>query len=50
MLAAIDPRWEIVISTDVVREYYEFERTSTAVVQGYLQPLVTRYAATWRSG
>ena len=24
-------------------EYYEFERTSTAVVQGYLQPLVARY-------
>ena len=27
-----------------IREYYEFERTSTAVVQGYLQPLVSRYA------
>ena len=36
--------WEIVISSDVVREYYEFERTSTAVIQGYLQPLVARYA------
>ena len=31
-------------ATSVVREYYEFERTSTAVVQGYLQPLVARYA------
>jgi N-methylhydantoinase A len=28
----------------VIREYYEFERTSTAAVQGYLQPLVSRYA------
>jgi N-methylhydantoinase A len=36
--------WEVVISSEVVREYYEFERTSTAVVQGYLQPLVARYA------
>ncbi|MDP2084643.1 MAG: hydantoinase/oxoprolinase family protein [Gemmobacter sp.] len=36
--------WEVVISSDVVREYYEFERTSTSVVQGYLQPLVARYA------
>ena len=27
-----------------MREYYEFERTSTAVVQGYLQPFVARYA------
>ena len=38
------PDWQIVISSDVVREYYEFERTSTAVVQGYLQPLIARYA------
>src|SRR5690606_14760829 len=30
--------------SDVIREYYEFERTSTAVVQGYLQPLIARYA------
>lgn len=37
--------WEVVISSGVVREYYEFERTSTAAVQGYLQPLVARYAA-----
>jgi N-methylhydantoinase A len=44
ILAAINPDWEIVTSTGVVREYYEFERTSTAVVQGYLQPLVRRYA------
>jgi N-methylhydantoinase A len=39
-----NPAWEIVISSAVIREYYEFERTSTAVVQGYLQPLVSRYA------
>ena len=44
ILAAINPAWEIVTGTSVVREYYEFERTSTAVVQGYLQPLVARYA------
>ena len=44
ILAAINPAWELVVATDVVREYYEFERTSTAVVQGYLQPLVARYA------
>ena len=44
ILAEIDPAWEIVTATSVVREYYEFERTSTAVVQGYLQPLVARYA------
>ena len=41
---AVNPNWEVVISSAVVREYYEFERTSTAVVQGYLQPLVAGYA------
>ena len=44
ILAEINPAWELVAATSVVREYYEFERTSTAVVQGYLQPLVARYA------
>ena len=44
ILAAMNPAWEMVTATSVVREYYEFERTSTAVVQGYLQPLVARYA------
>lgn len=44
ILAQINPDWELVAATSVVREYYEFERTSTAVVQGYLQPLVARYA------
>ena len=44
VLAALNPAWEVVTATSVVREYYEFERTSTGVVQGYLQPLVARYA------
>src|SRR5919198_5675497 len=38
------PAWHVVTSNTVMREYYEFERTSTAVVQGYLAPLVSRYA------
>ena len=44
ILSLIHPQWEVVTATSVVREYYEFERTSTAAVQGYLQPLVARYA------
>ncbi|MDE2004793.1 MAG: hydantoinase/oxoprolinase family protein, partial [Betaproteobacteria bacterium] len=48
LLHAANPAWEIVTSTGVIREYYEFERTSTAVVQGYLQPLVSRYAKNLR--
>ena len=44
ILLQANPEWQVVTSSSVVREYYEFERTSTAVVQGYLQPLVARYA------
>ncbi len=44
LIRAANPDWEVVTSTSVIREYYEFERTSTAAVQGYLQPLVSRYA------
>jgi N-methylhydantoinase A len=43
-LQEVESAWEIVISSGVIREYYEFERTSTTVVQGYLQPLVANYA------
>lgn len=44
ILLAIEPDWHVVTSSSVLREYYEFERTSTAVVQGYLEPLVSQYA------
>jgi len=44
ILLEVNGDWEVVASSSVVREYYEFERTSTAAVQGYLQPLITRYA------
>ena len=44
ILREIDPVWEIVISGAIIREYCEFERTGTAAVQGYLQPLIARYA------
>jgi N-methylhydantoinase A len=44
LLLEVNPEWHMVTSSSVLREYYEFERTSTAVIQGYLQPLVTDYA------
>jgi len=44
ILLEVNGDWEVVASSSVVREYYEFERTSTAAVQGYLQPLISRYA------
>jgi N-methylhydantoinase A len=43
VLLSVNRGWHVVLATDVLAEYYEFERTSTAVVQGYLQPLVARY-------
>ena len=48
ILERANPAWQVVASSDVVREYYEFERTSTAAVQAYLQPLVSRYATNLR--
>ena len=44
ILREVEPSWHVVTSSSVLREYYEFERTSTAVVQGYIEPLVARYA------
>ncbi|MEW5421607.1 hydantoinase/oxoprolinase family protein [Amorphus sp. 3PC139-8] len=38
------PDLPVVLATDVLREQYEFERTSTAAVQGFLQPLISGYA------
>lgn len=44
ILIEANPNWHVVLATDVLREQYEFERTSTAVVQGFLQPLISNYA------
>lgn len=43
-LAELNAGFEIVLSHAVCNEYFEFERTSTAAVQGFLQPLVAGYA------
>jgi N-methylhydantoinase A len=48
LLLEAEPDWHVVVSHEVLSEYYEFERTSTAVVQGYLEPLVSNYAAQLR--
>lgn len=44
ILKEINPNWHIVSSHEVLNEYYEFERMSTAVVEGYLRPLVSDYS------
>jgi N-methylhydantoinase A len=42
-LAARLPGLPITISSDITREWREYERTSTAVLNGYVQPAVDRY-------
>jgi N-methylhydantoinase A len=37
------PNDHIVISSDILREFREFERTSTAACNAYVQPIVTQY-------
>jgi N-methylhydantoinase A/oxoprolinase/acetone carboxylase beta subunit/N-methylhydantoinase B/oxoprolinase/acetone carboxylase alpha subunit len=43
VLRATHPRLDVVVSTDLLRDAGEFERASTAVVNAYLQPVVSRY-------
>ncbi|PZX13025.1 N-methylhydantoinase A [Palleronia aestuarii] len=45
ILREVNPDWEIVVSSAINREYYEFERTSTAAIQAFLQPLIKQYAS-----
>jgi N-methylhydantoinase A len=45
ILKEINPNWHIVVSSEVLNEYYEFERTSTSVVEGYLRPLISQYSS-----
>jgi N-methylhydantoinase A len=43
ILAAFWPNSYIVLSSDVLPAMYEFERTSSAAVNGYVQPIMSRY-------
>lgn len=45
ILREINPAWEVVTSSAINREYYEFERTSTATIQAFLQPLIKNYSS-----
>ena len=37
------PDVKVSISTDIVREYREYERTSTTVIDAYIRPIFERY-------
>jgi N-methylhydantoinase A len=43
LIAAEWPDVAVSISSDIVREYREYERTSTTVVNAYIQPIFRRY-------
>lgn len=42
------PNESVTLASEVVPEYREFERTSTAVVNGYVRPVIGRYLASLR--
>ncbi len=43
VLAEIAPEVEVTLSHELSREYREYERTSTAVLDAYIKPIVRRY-------
>jgi N-methylhydantoinase A len=43
------PQWEVSLSSDVLPEIREYERTSTTVINAYLRPVVRRYLQNVRS-
>ena len=43
IIRKIWPNDYIVISSDLIREFREFERTSTAACNAYVQPIITHY-------
>jgi N-methylhydantoinase A len=45
VLARVAPDVEVTVSHDLSREYREYERTSTAVLDAYIKPIVRRYLA-----
>ena len=42
-LAQVCPDLPVTLSSDLSREYREYERTSTAVVNAYIQPITRTY-------
>jgi N-methylhydantoinase A len=44
------PQVSVSVSTDIVREYREYERTSTTVLDAYIRPIFERYVAALEDG
>jgi N-methylhydantoinase A len=49
VLREVCPELEVTLSHKLVREYREYERTSTAVIDAYIKPIVRRYLKHLRS-
>jgi N-methylhydantoinase A len=45
LLAEVAPEVEVSVSHELSREYREYERTSTTVLDAYIKPIVRRYLA-----
>ena len=43
LIKSVDPEVSVTISSDLTREWREYERTSTAVMNAYVQPVVKEY-------
>lgn len=39
----VDHEWQIVVSSDVLPEFREYERTSTIALEAYVRPIMSRY-------
>ena len=49
LLAAALPGVHVTISSDITREFREFERASTTTLSAYVQPVIDRYIARFRA-
>ena len=50
LVRAAHPEVTVSISTDIVREHREYERTSTTVLDAYIRPIFERYVDALESG
>jgi N-methylhydantoinase A len=48
IIASIDPKIYVTLSHQILREYREYERTSTTAVNAYVGPVVARYLGSLR--
>lgn len=50
LIKSVDPEVSVTISSDLTREWREYERTSTTVMNAYIQPVVKEYLSSMEGG